>query len=73
MKTSYSNLTLELGVTFQLLQASYSRFSFLATHIWMKMLWEKLDKFGVTIKTARGTLAFPWHGDIFLMLVLMER
>ncbi len=37
------------------------------------MLWEKVDKFGVTIETARGPLAFPWHGDKFLMLVLMER
>ena len=73
MKISYSYLTLELGVSFQPLQASYSRFSFLATHSWMKMLWEKADKFGVTIKTAKETLAFPRCGDKFLMLVLMER
>jgi hypothetical protein len=72
-KTSYSYLTLELGVSFQPLQASYSKFSFLATHSWIKMLWEKVDKFGVTIGTARGPLAFSRHGDKFLMLVLMER
>jgi hypothetical protein len=30
--TSYSYLTLELGVSFQPLQSSYRRFSFLATH-----------------------------------------
>ncbi len=63
MKMSYSYLTLELGVSFQPLQALYSRFSFLATHSWMKMLQEKVDKFGVIIKAARGPLAFPWHGD----------
>jgi hypothetical protein len=45
----------------------------LATHSWMKMLWEKADKFGLTIETAIGSLAFPRHGDKFLMLVLMER
>jgi hypothetical protein len=73
MKTSYSYLTLELGVSFQPLQALYSRFSFLATHSWIKMLWEKADKFGVTIETAIETLAFPRRGDKFLMLVLMER
>ena len=73
MKTSYSYLTLELGVSFQPLQALYSRFSFLAMHSWMKALWEKVDKFGVIIKTARGPLAFPRLGDEFLMLVLMER
>jgi hypothetical protein len=73
MKTSYGYLTLELGVTFQPLQASYKRFLFLATHSWMKMLWEKADRFGVTIETAKGPLSFPRDGDRFLMLVLMER
>jgi hypothetical protein len=73
MKTSYSYLTLELGISFKPLQASYSRFSFLATHSWMKMLWEKVEKFGVTIKTAKGPLAIPRRRDKFLMLVLFER
>ncbi len=73
MTTSYNYLILELGVSFQLLQASYSRFLFLAMHSWMKMLWEKADKFGVVIATARSPLTFPRQGDKFLMLVLMER
>jgi hypothetical protein len=73
MRTSYNYLILELGVSFQPLQASYRRFLFLATHSWMKMLWEKADKFGVVIKTARGPLTFPRQGDKFLKLVLMER
>ncbi len=73
MRTSYNHLTLKLGVSFQPLQALYSRFSFLTTHSWMKMLWEKAYKFGVVIKTARGPLAFPRQGDKFLMQVLMER
>ena len=73
MKMSYGYLTLELGVTFQPLQALYNRFLFLATHSWMKMLWEKADRFGVTIETAKGPLSFPRDGDRFLMLVLMER
>ncbi len=38
MRTSYNYLILELGVSFQPLQALYSRFLFLATHSWMKML-----------------------------------
>jgi hypothetical protein len=73
MQTSYGYMTLELGVSFQPFQASYSRFAFLATHSWMKMLWEKVDKFGLTIKTSTGSLSFPRRGDRFLMLVLMER
>ncbi len=73
MRTSYNYLTLELGVSFQPLQALYSRFSFLATHSWMKMLWEKAYKFSVVIETVRSPLAFPRQGDKFLMLVLMEK
>jgi hypothetical protein len=73
MKTSYGYLTLELGVSFQPLQASYKRFSFLATHSWMKMLWEKVDRFGVTVETAKGPLAFHRDRDRFLMLILIER
>jgi hypothetical protein len=73
MKTSISYLTLELGVSFQPLQTLYCRFLFLATHSWMKMLWEKADKFGITVETAKGTLAFPKSGDEFLMSILMER
>ncbi len=49
LRTSYSFLLLEPGVSFQPLQSSYQRFSFLATHSWMKMLWEKLDKFDIVV------------------------
>jgi hypothetical protein len=59
LRTSYSLLLLELGVSFQPLPSSYQKFSFLATHTWMKMLWEKLDKFNVTIQTAESPLKFP--------------
>ena len=52
LKTSYSMLLLEVGVSFQPLQSSYRRFSFLATHSWMKMLWEKVDRFGIVVQTA---------------------
>jgi hypothetical protein len=70
---SYSLLLLELGVSFQPLQSLYQQFSFLATHTWMKMLWEKLDKFNITVQTAESPLNFPRQGDKFLMLVFMER
>jgi hypothetical protein len=59
LRTSYSLLLLELGVSFQPLQSLYQQFSFLATHTWMKMLWEKLDKFNITVQTAESPLKFP--------------
>jgi hypothetical protein len=55
LKTSYSFLLLELGVSFQPLQSLYQQISFLATHTWMKMLWEKLDKFGIVLQTAESS------------------
>ena len=73
LKTSYSMLLLEVGVSFQPLQSSYRQFSFLAMHSWMKMLWEKVDRFGIVIHTADLLLQFPRRGDKFLMLVFWER
>ena len=73
LRMSYSLLLLKLGVSFQPLQSSYQQFSFLATHTWMKMLWEKLDMFNITIQMAQSPLKFPQRGDKFLMLVFIER
>ncbi len=73
LRTSYSLLLLKLGVSFQPLQSLYQQFSFLATHTWMKMLWEKLDKFNITVQTAESPLKFPQQGDKVLMLVFRER
>jgi hypothetical protein len=70
--TSYSYLMLKLGVSFQPLQSSYCCFSFLATHSWIKMLWEKLDKFGIVVQMADSSFQFPWQGDKFLMLIFMD-
>jgi hypothetical protein len=38
----------------------------------MKMLWEKLDKFGIVVQIAESSFQFPRRGDKFLMLVFME-
>jgi hypothetical protein len=59
LRTSYSFLLLEIGSSFQPLQSLYQQFSFLATHTWMKMPWEKLDKFGVIVQTADTSFQFP--------------
>jgi hypothetical protein len=42
-------------------------------HTWMKMLWEKLDKFDIVVQTANSSFQFPRQGDKFLMLVFMDR
>ena len=72
MQSSYSLLFVELGLSFHPLQAPYKQFEQLATHSWMKMLWEKLSRFNVKAVVANVNLAFPREGDEFIMQVLMR-
>jgi hypothetical protein len=47
MQTSYSLFYLELDLLFQPLQELYQKYGHLVTHLWMKMLREKLSMFNV--------------------------
>ena len=47
MRQSYFLLYVELGLLFQPLQESFQQYGYLATHSWMKKLWEKLSMFGL--------------------------
>jgi hypothetical protein len=49
MQISYSLLLVELGLSFQPLQVDYNKYNHLVTHTWMKMLWEKVSMFGITV------------------------
>ncbi len=63
MQVRYSLFLVELGISFQPLQKSYSKYGFLSTQSWMKMLWEKISMFGVKIVVAKEALKYPWEGD----------
>jgi len=73
MRTSHTLFLLELGISLQPLQASYNRYNFLATHSWMKMLWEKVSKFGVKVAIANTGVAFQREGDRFIMQEFFEQ
>jgi hypothetical protein len=73
MRASHSLFLLELGISLQPLQATYDRYSFLSTHSWMKMLWEKVSKFGVKTVIANTGVAFQREGDRFIMQEFFER
>jgi hypothetical protein len=73
MRASHSLFLLELGISTQPLQESYEKYSFLSTHSWMKMLWEKISMFGVRTIIADGGLDNPRGGDRFLMQVFIEK
>jgi hypothetical protein len=73
MRASHSLFLLELGISTQPLQESYEKYSFLSTHSWMKMLWEKISMFGIRTIIADGGLDNPRVGDRFLMQVFIEK
>jgi hypothetical protein len=72
MQAIYSLFLVELGISFQPLQESYSKYGFLSTHSWMKMLWEKIFMFSVEIIVADLAMEYPWDGDRFVMQLLSE-
>ena len=68
-----SHLLFLLELSSQPLQESYGKYSFLLTHSWMKMLWEKISMFGIRTIVADGGSDPPWEGDHFLMQTFFEK
>ena len=73
MRASYSLFMLELGISAQPLQEPFEKYSFLSTHSWMKMLWEKISMFGVRTIITDGAPGNSREGDRFLMRVFIEK
>jgi hypothetical protein len=73
MRASHSLFLLELGILLQPLQESFDKYSFLSTHSWMKMVWEKISKFGVRTVIADTGMAFPREGNQFIMQAFFEK
>ena len=67
MKTSLELMVLEMGVSFQPLQESYSRYEGRVTTCWLKTVWEKCNKFGIRVEFNDIPLKFPRQGDRWLM------
>ena len=72
MRQSYFLLYVKLGLSFQPLQESFQQYGYLATHSWMKMLWEKLSMFGLHTVVADVCHTYPREGDQFIMQVLIK-
>jgi hypothetical protein len=73
MWASHSLFLLELGILLQPLQESFDKYSFLSTHSWMKIVWEKISKFGVRMVIADTGMAFPREGNRFIMQAFFEK
>ena len=72
MQVSYHLFYLELGLYFHPMQESYQEFGHLATHSWMKMLWEILSLFDIKAVFADISPHFPQDGNQFIMQVLLR-
>ena len=72
MQISYSLILVELGLSFQSLQMEYDRYNRLVTHSWMKMLWEKVSMFGLTVTTPSASDGFSREGDEFIIQVILQ-
>ena len=72
LKTSLEFLMLEVGFGFQPLKLDYTRYGALATHSWVKMLWEKLSMFGIVTEIQDMERDFPRRGDKFLNQVFED-
>jgi hypothetical protein len=72
MQASYSLFLVELSISFKPLQESYSKYGFISTNSWMKMLWDKISMLGVEIVVADLAMEYPWERDWFVMQLLFE-
>ena len=61
-------MVLEMGVSAQPLQQSYSEYSDWVTHSWLKTLWEKLDLFNILVEFHDPPAKMGRDRDKWLML-----
>jgi hypothetical protein len=63
MQVSMELLITEMGISPQPLQESYAKYGKWITHSWLKLIWEEVDKFNVTIEIATMSIEPPREGD----------
>ena len=68
MQASLEMMVLEMGVSAQPLQQSYSEYSNWVTHSWLKTLWEKLDLFTILVEFHDPPVKMGRDRDKWLML-----
>ena len=72
LQVSVELFAIELGISTQPFQESYLRYNKLVTQTWVKLIWEKADRFKVEIILAPLGIAPPREGDKWFMRALME-
>ena len=72
MQISLNFMILEMGISTQPLQESYSRYGSWITSCWLKSLWEKCNKYGVMVEFNDVKIALPQLGDQWLMRLFIR-
>lgn len=67
LRLSLECLIVELGISAQPLQESFSRYGKWATWSWLTSLWEKCDKFDVRVEFSDVAISLPREGDQWIM------
>ena len=70
LQMSMELMVIEGGVSNQILAQPYQKYSKWVSHCWLKLIWEKVDLFNLTVKIKALPLLFPRKNDNWLMLVL---
>lgn len=68
MRVSYHLFYVKLGLSFRPIQESYVKFGHLATHSWMKMLWEKLSLFDMEAVFTDVSPHYLQDGNQFIII-----
>ena len=72
LQTSMELMVIECGVSCQVLAQPYSTFSKWVSHCWLKSVWEKVDRFDLTVTIKSLPLKFPRENDEWMMLMLQR-
>jgi hypothetical protein len=72
LQTSMELLVIEAGISTQILSKDFSRYSGCVSHCWLKLVWEKISLFNLTIKIRELPAHFPRANNDWLMLVFED-
>ena len=72
MRISMELFVLKLGMGAQPFQVNFNHYGKLVMDSWLKSLWEKMERFGISITVLLGEIPLPWENDNWIMLVFVD-
>ena len=72
LRISMEIMIIELGMGTQPFQVDYNKYGWLVTASWLKSLWEKADRVGITLTESVVEMPMPRENDNWLMQIFAE-